>query len=60
VLEEEVNFILDIAIQTSKLEDRKFVTKDLKIHASTSLQLSGHLTIYGIDLNLRKLLANIY
>ncbi len=42
---------VDTAIQTSKLEDRKCVTKDLKIHASTSLQLSGHLAIYGTDMD---------
>lgn len=40
---------VDTAIQKSKLEDRKCITKDLKIHACTDIYNSSHLSIYGTD-----------
>lgn len=41
---------IDTAIQTSNLEHKKCVTKDLKIHSSTSDHPQNHLAIYGTDM----------
>lgn len=41
---------VDTAIQTSNLEDKICITKDLKIHSSTTLHSSSHLSIYGTDM----------
>lgn len=40
---------IDTAIQTVNLDKRKCVTKDLKIHASTTVNDASHLSIYGSD-----------
>lgn len=40
---------VDTAIQTTKLENRKCVTKDLKIHSCTTENPASHLSIYGTD-----------
>ncbi len=40
---------IDTAIQTTNLEDRKCITKDLKIHSCTTERPEGHLSIYGTD-----------
>ena len=41
---------VDTAIQTSNLEYKLCITKDLKIHSSTTLHSSSHLSIYGTDM----------
>lgn len=41
---------IDTAIQTSNLENKICITKDLKIHSSTTLHSSSHLSIYGTDM----------
>lgn len=41
---------VDTAIQTSNLEKKTCVTKDLKIHSSTTIHSSSHLSIYGTDM----------
>ncbi|SDL64153.1 glycerol-3-phosphate dehydrogenase [Daejeonella rubra] len=48
---------VDTAIQTSNLENKTCVTKDLKIHSSTTLHSSSHLSIYGTDMPLIEKLA---
>jgi len=48
---------VDTAIQTSNLENKICVTKDLKIHSSTTLHSSSHLSIYGTDMPLIEKLA---
>jgi glycerol-3-phosphate dehydrogenase len=41
---------VDTAIQRSNLEKKICVTKDLKIHSSTTIHSSSHLSIYGTDM----------
>jgi glycerol-3-phosphate dehydrogenase len=41
---------VDTAIQRSNLEKKKCLTKDLKIHSSTTIHSSSHLSIYGTDM----------
>ena len=48
---------VDIAIQTSNLENKICVTKNLKIHSSTTLHSLSHLSIYGSDMPLIEKLA---
>ena len=49
---------VDTAIQTVKLEDRKCVTKTLKIHSSTPEHVNSHLSVYGTDKALIERLAD--
>lgn len=49
---------IDTAIHSAKLEKRKCVTKELKIHACAVMKTESHLSIYGSDIKGIQLLAD--